>query len=68
MWQMMMIIFIFSQSVIIDFLVYFGFIKDIFGEVGDNDYDGLSVKLQDFLICIEMFLAAIGEIRLKIGE
>lgn len=35
-----------SQSVIIDFLVYFGYIKDIFGDDGNNDYNGLSVKLQ----------------------
>lgn len=35
-----------SQSVAIDFLVYFGYVKDIFGEDGNNDYNGLSVKLQ----------------------
>ncbi|XP_031623210.1 transmembrane protein 184C [Contarinia nasturtii] len=54
------VFFTFVQSVIIDFLVYFGFIKDIFGEDGNNDFNGLSVKLQDFLICIEMFIAAIA--------
>lgn len=37
----------FSQSVIIDFLVYFGYIKDIFGEDDEeNNDDGLSIKLQ----------------------
>lgn len=50
----------YSQSVIIDFLVYYGYIKDIFGEDGNNDYNGLSSKLTDFIICIEMFIAAIA--------
>ncbi|XP_055299784.1 transmembrane protein 184C [Sitodiplosis mosellana] len=54
------VFFTFVQSVIIDFLVYFGYIKDIFGDEGTADDDGLSVKLQDFLICIEMFIAAIA--------
>lgn len=26
--------------------MYFGYIKDIFGDDGNNDYNGLSVKLQ----------------------
>lgn len=52
--------FIYRQSVIIDFLVYFGYIKDIFGEDGNNDYNGLSVKLQvsrNFLLfCLFSFI------------
>lgn len=52
----------FSQSVAITFLVYYGFIKNIFGvtESGDDDHKNLSSKLQDFLICVEMFIAAIA--------
>lgn len=75
---------------IIDVLVYYGYIKNIFGSDEDNDSGGLSVKLQvkrlhiflkqqhdlftinffffwcvslqfqDFLICIEMFIAALA--------
>lgn len=42
----------YSQSVIIDFLVYFGYIKDIFGEDDeDNNNDGLSIKLQVMINC-----------------
>uniref|UniRef100_A0A1L8DDT7 Putative organic solute transporter ostalpha n=1 Tax=Nyssomyia neivai TaxID=330878 RepID=A0A1L8DDT7_9DIPT len=54
------VFFSFFQGVIIDILVYFGFISNIFGsDVGDS-YQDLSAKLQNFLICIEMFLAAIA--------
>lgn len=55
------IFFSFSQSVLITVLVYYGFIKNIFGvtETGPDEYHKeLSSKLQNFLICIEMFLAA----------
>lgn len=41
-------------------MVYFGFIKNIFGSDEQDDYKNLSAKLQDFLICIEMFFAAIA--------
>jgi len=57
------IFFSFFQGVLITFLVYFDFIKDVFGDVDPNvatDKKHLSIKLQNFLICIEMFLAALG--------
>ncbi|XP_055598013.1 transmembrane protein 184C [Uranotaenia lowii] len=54
------VFFSFFQGVLINFLVYFGFIKDIFRSVGNEDPRLLSSKLQNFLICIEMFLAALA--------
>lgn len=56
------IFFSFFQGVIITILVYFGYIKNVFGtkDTTDGDYKILSSKLQDFLICIEMFLAALA--------
>ncbi|XP_055642060.1 transmembrane protein 184C [Toxorhynchites rutilus septentrionalis] len=54
------IFFSFFQSVIIYFLVYYGFIKDIFGSEPNEDMRLLSSKLQNFLICIEMFVAALA--------
>lgn len=51
------------SGVIITFLVYFGFIKDVFGSDDPNAPDDtklLSIKLQNFLICIEMFFAALA--------
>lgn len=36
----------FSQGVLINFFVYFGYIKNIFGSDVDNDYRLLSSKLQ----------------------
>lgn len=55
------IFFSFFQGVIITILVYFGYIKNVFGTSEKNDdYKILSSKLQDFLICIEMFLAALA--------
>lgn len=56
------IFFSFFQGVIIEFLVYFGFISNVFGEDDSDKTDPhlLSTKLQDFLICIEMFLAAVA--------
>uniref|UniRef100_A0A182QLG6 Organic solute transporter ostalpha n=1 Tax=Anopheles farauti TaxID=69004 RepID=A0A182QLG6_9DIPT len=56
------IFFSFFQSVIIYFLVYYGIIKDIF-DSNTAEYESqleLSTKLQNFLICIEMFLAALA--------
>lgn len=56
------IFFSFFQGVIISFLVYFGFISNVFGEEDPDKTDPhlLSTKLQDFLICIEMFIAAVA--------
>ncbi|XP_037050563.1 transmembrane protein 184C [Bradysia coprophila] len=54
------IFFSFFQGVVITFLVYFGYIKNIFGSEEGSDYKILSSKLQDFLICIEMFFAALA--------
>ncbi|XP_052896088.1 transmembrane protein 184C [Anopheles moucheti] len=56
------IFFSFFQSVIIYFLVYYGIIKDIF-DSNTSEFESqleLSTKLQNFLICIEMFLAALA--------
>lgn len=51
-----------SQSVIITLLVYYGYVHNIFGatDASDADHKNLSSKLQDFLICIEMFFAALA--------
>ncbi|EAT46866.1 AAEL001962-PA [Aedes aegypti] len=54
------VFFSFFQGVIINFLVYFGFIHNIFGSEQNDDPRLLSSKLQNFLICIEMFLAALA--------
>lgn len=52
--------FSYSQGVIISLLVYFDVISSIF-DTDDTDYiRNISSKLQDFLICIEMFLAAVA--------
>ncbi|CAG9563279.1 unnamed protein product [Danaus chrysippus] len=54
------VFFSFFQGVIINILVYCGVISTIF-DISDNDkIKIISSKLQDFLICIEMFLAAIA--------
>lgn len=45
---------------IINILVYFKVIKNIFGTNEQDDYQVLSEKLQNFLICLEMVLAALG--------
>jgi len=52
----------YSQGVAINALVYYGFIKDVFNsDIGkDGDYKLLASRLQNFLICIEMFLAALA--------
>lgn len=50
-----------SQSVIINILVYFGVIKNMFdSDIKEGDFKLLSSRLQNFLICIEMFFAALG--------
>ncbi|ALC39132.1 CG5850 [Drosophila busckii] len=54
------VFFSFFQGVLLNAMVYYGLIKDIFGsDVGDAN---LASMLQNFLICIEMFLAAIAHI------
>ncbi|XP_045491984.1 transmembrane protein 184C [Colias croceus] len=54
------VFFSFFQGVIINILVYCGVISTIF-DISDKDkIKIMSSKLQDFLICIEMFLAAIA--------
>lgn len=45
---------------IINILVYFKVIKNIFGTNEQDDYQVLSEKLQNFLLCLEMVLAAAG--------
>lgn len=52
--------FIYSQGFIIALLVYFDVISSIFKTVDTNVIRNISSKLQDFLICIEMFLAAVA--------
>ncbi|XP_065083473.1 transmembrane protein 184C isoform X2 [Ochlerotatus camptorhynchus] len=54
------VFFSFFQGVLINFLVYFGFIHNIFVSEQNDDPSLLSSKLQNFLICIEMFLAALA--------
>lgn len=41
-------------------LVYFDVISNIFDTDNTDDIRHISSKLQDFLICIEMFLAAVA--------
>ncbi|XP_058062016.1 transmembrane protein 184C [Anopheles bellator] len=56
------IFFSFFQSIIIYGLVYYGFIKDIF-DTDTTEFDSqleLSTKLQNFIICFEMLLAALA--------
>ncbi|XP_034668896.1 transmembrane protein 184C-like isoform X1 [Drosophila subobscura] len=54
------VFFSFFQGVLLNVLVYYGIIKDIFGsDVGDTN---LASMLQNFLICIEMFVAAVAHI------
>lgn len=50
----------YSQGVIIALLVYFNVISSIFNTSDVEDIRNISSKLQDFLICIEMFLAAVA--------
>lgn len=45
---------------VINVLVYFKVIKNIFGTNEQDDYQILSEKLQNFLICIEMVVAALA--------
>ncbi|KAH0948732.1 hypothetical protein HN011_010179 [Eciton burchellii] len=54
------VFFSFSQGVIIAILVYLNVISSIFDTDDTDDIRNISSKLQDFLICIEMFLAAVA--------
>ncbi|KAL4703312.1 hypothetical protein ACJJTC_006675 [Scirpophaga incertulas] len=54
------VFFSFFQGVIINILVYCGVISTIFDINDSGEVKIISSKLQDFLICIEMFLAAIA--------
>lgn len=50
----------FSQGVLIAILVYCNVISSIFDTDNTKDIRQISSKLQDFLICIEMFIAAVA--------
>ncbi|CAD6238102.1 GSCOCG00008392001-RA-CDS [Cotesia congregata] len=54
------VFFSFFQGVLIAMLVYFDVISSIFDTDNTDDIRHISSKLQDFLICIEMFLAAVA--------
>ncbi|XP_047120802.1 transmembrane protein 184C [Schistocerca piceifrons] len=54
------VFFSFFQGVIIAILVYTGVISSVFDASDHDTIKDISSKLQDFLICIEMFLAAIA--------
>ncbi|XP_046832255.1 transmembrane protein 184C [Vespa crabro] len=54
------VFFSFFQGFIIALLVYFNVISSIFNTYNTHLIRNISSKLQDFLICIEMFLAAIA--------
>ncbi|VVC91698.1 transmembrane protein 184C [Leptidea sinapis] len=54
------VFFSFFQGVIVNILVYCGVISTIFDISEEGKVKIMSSKLQDFLICIEMFLAAIA--------
>lgn len=51
---------VFSQGVLIALLVYFNVISSIFNTKDTDHIRNISSGLQDFLICIEMFLAAVA--------
>ncbi|KAJ1526070.1 hypothetical protein ONE63_009236 [Megalurothrips usitatus] len=54
------VFFSFFQGVIISILVYAGVISNLFNTDDQADVKDISSRLQDFLICIEMFLAAVA--------
>jgi len=51
---------IFSQEFAISILANLNVISDVFGTTNSGDVRVISSTLQNFLICIEMFLAAIA--------
>uniref|UniRef100_A0A1B0G0H4 Organic solute transporter ostalpha n=1 Tax=Glossina morsitans morsitans TaxID=37546 RepID=A0A1B0G0H4_GLOMM len=55
------VFFSFFQGVILNILVFYDFIK-IFGAERQKDEFNVASMLQNFLICIEMFLAAVAHI------
>ncbi|XP_017877649.1 transmembrane protein 184C [Ceratina calcarata] len=54
------VFFSFFQGVMIALLVYFDVISSIFNTNDKDDIRSISSRLQDFLICIEMFMAAVA--------
>ncbi|XP_066999253.2 transmembrane protein 184C [Anabrus simplex] len=54
------VFFSFFQGVVISILVYSGVISSAFNTEDTDTIKDISSKLQDFLICIEMFLAAVA--------
>ena len=48
-----------SQEVLINILAYYGVLSHFFDEIiiDGGDYELLASRLQNFLICFEMFLA-----------
>ncbi|XP_014209157.1 transmembrane protein 184C [Copidosoma floridanum] len=54
------VFFSFFQGVLITMLVNFGILSSIFDTDDTADIKDISGKLQNFLICIEMFLAAVA--------
>ncbi|XP_051160614.1 transmembrane protein 184C [Leptopilina boulardi] len=54
------VFFSFFQGVLIAILVYCNVISSIFDTDNTKDIRQISSKLQDFLICIEMFIAAVA--------
>ncbi|XP_023234329.1 transmembrane protein 184C-like [Centruroides sculpturatus] len=54
------VFFSFFQSVIISILVYTGVIHQSFTSGKEHDVGEIGRSLQDFIICIEMFLAAVA--------
>ncbi|XP_075235291.1 transmembrane protein 184C isoform X2 [Lycorma delicatula] len=54
------IFFSFLQQVIIAFLVHTNLLSSVFDADNDDAIQNISYKLQNFLLCIEMFLAAIA--------
>ncbi|XP_055918105.1 transmembrane protein 184C isoform X2 [Eupeodes corollae] len=57
------VFFSFFQGVLLNIMVYYGFFQKIFGNSNDlGDTKNLALMLQNFLICIEMFIAAVAHI------
>ncbi|XP_054264305.1 transmembrane protein 184C [Macrosteles quadrilineatus] len=54
------VFFSFFQGVVIAVLVYMNVISSVFETDSDDDVRDISSKIQNFLICIEMFFAAIA--------
>lgn len=51
----------YSQEVLINILVYYHIITDIFNDIKkEGDYKLVASRLQNFMICFEMFLAGLS--------